>query len=108
MVAPRTRYLYDADGNLTGIVKAPQGQVDPGDHLGRRRSDAARRRYGSTTDYTYDDTGQRAIERGPNGETAFVNPWVTVRNGNEICKHVWAGDDDASADPARRRRVSRR
>jgi RHS repeat-associated protein len=47
----------------------------------------------STTDYTYDGAGQRTIERGPAGETAFVNPWVTVRNTNEIFKHIWASDD---------------
>ncbi len=46
-----------------------------------------------TTDYTYDDSGQRTIERGPAGETVFVNPWVTVRNTNEIYKHIWAGDN---------------
>jgi RHS repeat-associated protein len=47
----------------------------------------------STTEYNYDDSGQRAIERGPAGETATVNPWVTVRNATEIFKHVWAGND---------------
>ena len=46
-----------------------------------------------TTDYNYDDSGQRAIERGPAGETATVNPWVTVRNATEIYKHIWAGND---------------
>ncbi|HQV57079.1 MAG TPA: RHS repeat-associated core domain-containing protein, partial [Ilumatobacteraceae bacterium] len=43
--------------------------------------------------YRYDESGERSIERGPSGETASINPWVTVRNGTEIWKHFWAGND---------------
>jgi RHS repeat-associated protein len=46
-----------------------------------------------STDYTYDDSGQRAIERGPGGETATLNPWATVRNTTDMYKYIWAGDD---------------
>jgi RHS repeat-associated protein len=49
-----------------------------------------------STDYTYDDSGQRAIERGPSGETATLNPWATVRNTTDIYKHIWAGNDRIS------------
>ena len=45
----------------------------------------------SSTEYRYDDSGNRAIERGPAGETAFVNPWVTTRNKNEMFKQIWVG-----------------
>jgi len=85
-------YVYDADGNLTGILDAKGKFIraitwDAADRM-RTVTDGP-----SLTDYNYDDSGQRAIERGPAGETATVNPWVTVRNTTEIFKHVWAGND---------------
>jgi RHS repeat-associated protein len=85
-------FHYDANGNLTGI-KDRKGKFirriewDASDRM-RVVTDGP-----SSTTYQYDDTGQRTIERGPAGETAFINPWVTVRNRNEIFKHIWAGDD---------------
>ena len=89
---PNSPYTYDADGNLTGILDAKGKFIraimwDAADRM-RKVTDGPQ-----TTDYTYDDSGQRAIERGPSGETATLNPWATVRNGAEIFKHVWAGDD---------------
>ncbi|MEE8489591.1 MAG: RHS repeat-associated core domain-containing protein, partial [Acidimicrobiia bacterium] len=36
--------------------------------------------------------GRLAIERGPGGETSFVNRWYTVRNGTVSRKHIFAGD----------------
>jgi len=88
----RDTFHYDANGNLTGIKDRK------GKYIRRIEWDASDRMRvvtdgPSTTTYQYDDTGQRTIERGPAGETAFINPWVTVRNRNEIFKHVWAGDD---------------
>jgi RHS repeat-associated protein len=86
-------YKYDADGNLLGIFELAKGKPirtftwDASDRM-TSISDSN----GSTT-YAYDDNGERRIERGPSGETAFVNPWVTVLNGNVMYKHVWAGDD---------------
>ena len=88
----RDTYEYDANGNLTGIKDRK------GKYIRRIEWDASDRMRvvtdrGSSTTYRYDDTGQRAIERGPAGETAFINSWVTVRNRNEIYKHIWAGGD---------------
>ena len=88
----KTRYAYDANGNLTGILDAK------GKFIRQITWDAADRMRTVTdgpalTDYTYDDSGQRAIERGPAGETATINPWVTVRNGTETWKHVFAAND---------------
>jgi RHS repeat-associated protein len=86
-------WVYDRNGNLTGILEAA-----PDKWVRRLEWDAADRMTmvdddGSTTEYAYDDTGQRTIERGPNGgETAFVNPWVTIRNKNEMFKHVFVDD----------------
>jgi RHS repeat-associated protein len=46
-----------------------------------------------STEYAYDDTGQRTIERGPQSEYATVNPWVMIKSGNIMTKNIWAGDD---------------
>jgi RHS repeat-associated protein len=88
----RDTYHYDANGNLLGLKDSRDRWIrqltwDATDRL-RVVDDAS-----STTTYRYDDTGQRTIERGPQGETAFVNPWVTVRNGTEMFKHVWVGEE---------------
>jgi RHS repeat-associated protein len=85
-------YQYDNDGNLLGIIgpKAkPIRQLtwDLADETTAVNDSA------SITTYAYDDNGERRIERGPSGETAFINPWVTVLNGNVMYKHVWAGND---------------
>ncbi len=96
-----TTYHYDADGNLLGVK-------DDRDRWIRQMTWDASDRMRTVTDgpqvteYKYDDTGQRTIERGPGGETLFVNPWVTIRNTNEMWKHIWAGDGPPQR-PARRR-----
>ncbi|HSB85963.1 MAG TPA: RHS repeat-associated core domain-containing protein, partial [Ilumatobacteraceae bacterium] len=89
---PNNPYFYDADGNFLGLQDAKgkwirQVQWNAADRM-TLVTDGP-----SSTEYNYDDTGQRAIERGPAGETATLNPWVTVRNTTEIYKHIWAGDD---------------
>ena len=48
---------------------------------------------GSTTRYAYDDEGRLAIERGPGGETAFVNQYYTVENGTVAWKDIWAAGE---------------
>jgi RHS repeat-associated protein len=88
----RRTYSWDLDGNFTGWTD---------DKSGQRRTvtwDAADRQVsvadqGSTTRYTYDDQGRLAIQRGPLGETAFVNQWYTVDNGTVAWKQIWVGDD---------------
>ncbi|WP_154402237.1 SpvB/TcaC N-terminal domain-containing protein [Ornithinimicrobium cavernae] len=103
-----TTYHYDANGNLLG-TKDSRGKWireltwDATDRL-TVVNDAS-----NETTFRYDDTGQRMIERGPSGETAFVNPWVTVRNGTEIYKHIWIDEeriatqrDDGGAEELKR------
>jgi RHS repeat-associated protein len=85
-------YRYDADGNFLGLVDAKGKWIrqltwDANDRM-RDINDSS-----SDTTYVYDDNGDSRIERGPNGETAFVNQWVTVLQGNIMYKHIWAGDD---------------
>jgi YD repeat-containing protein len=41
--------------------------------------------------YKYDDQGQRAIKRGPRGETVYVNQFFTDRPGANGTKHIYAG-----------------
>jgi RHS repeat-associated protein len=88
-------FNYDADGELIQIVngtgkKAKIAREITWNWAGRMELVDE---YGETTEYAYDDAGRRVIERGPNGETAFINPWVTVRNGNELTKQIWIDDE---------------
>jgi RHS repeat-associated protein len=81
---------YDADGNQAGWQD---------DRNGTRRSivwDEENRMQslfdnGHEFRFLYDDAGDRVIKRGPQGETVYVNPWMTMRNGTIGTKHVWAG-----------------
>jgi len=83
-------YTYDVDGNLTGWTDDASGQnrTVTWDAEDRVTSVADQ---GSTTTYTYDDQGQLALQRGPQGETAFVNRYYTVLNGTVAWKNYWAG-----------------
>ncbi len=85
-------YTYDADGNLTGWTNDANGQnrTVTWDAEDRATSVADQ---GSTTTYTYDESDQLAIQRGPQGETAFVNRYYTVRNGSVFWKNYWAGPE---------------
>ncbi|MCP4542719.1 MAG: hypothetical protein GY832_36820 [Chloroflexi bacterium] len=85
-------YTYDASGNLTGWTDDNSGQnrTVTWDAEDRVTSVANQ---GSTTRYTYDDEDRLAIERGPSGETSFVNRFYPVRNGSVAWKHFWAGAD---------------
>lgn len=46
---------------------------------------------GHTKTYKYDDAGEQVIKRGPQGETAYVNQFFTMRNREVGTKHVFAG-----------------
>jgi RHS repeat-associated protein len=88
-VGERT-FSYDANGNQTGWTD---------DHNGTRRTivwDEENRvqsiaENGHTITYKYDAAGQRVIKRGPQGETAYVNQYFTVRNGQIGTKHIFVG-----------------
>jgi RHS repeat-associated protein len=84
-------YSWDDNGNMTGWV-------DPAIQDSRTITWDAEDRMvevddsAATTEYTYDDGGTLALERGPDGERSIVNRWYTVRNGSVPWKTVWAGD----------------
>jgi RHS repeat-associated protein len=83
-------FSYDADGNQTGWT---------GDQNGTRRSivwDEENRiqsivENGQPLTFTYNDAGERVTKRGPQGETAYVNPYFTIRDGTDGTKHIYAG-----------------
>ena len=84
-------YSWDANGNMTGWVDPAikDSRIitwDAEDRVVEVDDSAA------TTEYTYDDAGRLGLERGPGGETSFVNRWYTVRNGAVPWKNIWAGD----------------
>jgi RHS repeat-associated protein len=80
-------YTYDANGDQTGS-SGPLGLPDQA----IRYDEENRIRHVSTNglaaDYVYDDSGNRVIKRGPDGETAYVNQYFTVRNGLIATKQV--------------------
>ncbi|MDQ5826171.1 MAG: HNH endonuclease, partial [Chloroflexota bacterium] len=83
-------YTYDANGNQAGWTA---------DTNGTRRNivwDEENRiqslfNNGQQLRYTYDAGGERVLKRGPQGETAYVNPYFTMRNRQIGTKHIWVG-----------------
>lgn len=90
-IANRT-FTYDRDGNQTGWTDDNNGQrrTIAWDEENRLQSLSDN---GRTETYTYDDAGTRVIKRGPQGETVYVNPYFTVRNGQLGTKNVYMGND---------------
>jgi len=84
-------YTFDLNGNLTGWADISNGQnrTVTWDAENRVTSVADQ---GSTTTYTYTDENRLGLQRGPQGETAFVNRYYTVRNANIANKEIWSGD----------------
>jgi RHS repeat-associated protein len=83
-------FTYDADGNQTGFTDDANGQRrtivwDENNHVQSLAEN------GHTMTYKYDDSGERVIKRGPQGETAYVNQWFSIRNGQVGTKNVFVG-----------------
>jgi RHS repeat-associated protein len=83
-------YTYDANGNQTGWTADNNGQrrTIVWDEENRIQSVSDN---GQEETYKYDAGGQRVIKRGPQGETAYVNQYFTVRNGEIGTKQVFVG-----------------
>ncbi len=47
---------------------------------------------GRTSEYKYNDAGERVIKRTEQGETAYVNQFWTIRNKSVGTKHVFVGE----------------
>ena len=83
-------FTYDANGNQTGWTDDVSGQSRTivWDEENRIQSLFDN---GHEKTYKYDDTGERVIKRGPQGETAYVNQFFTMRNRTIGTKHVFVG-----------------
>lgn len=84
-------FSYDANGNQTGWDDLKSGKrrtiVWDDENRVQQISDN-----GQTTAFVYDDSGQRVIKRGKQGETAYINQFWTVRNRSVGTKHIFVGD----------------
>jgi RHS repeat-associated protein len=83
-------YTYDANGNQVGWTHDTNGtrRNIVWDDENRIQSVFDN---GHEKTYKYDDQGQRAIKRGPQGETVYVNQFFTDRPGANGTKHIYAG-----------------
>ena len=83
-------YSYDANGNQTGWEHDQNGtrRTIVWDEENRIQSLFDN---GHEKTYQYDDQGHRVIKRGPQGETAYINQYFTMRNREVGTKHVFVG-----------------
>ena len=84
-------YTYDANGNMTAWTSKTSGakRTITWNEENRVKSIADS---GSTTDFLYDDAGERAVKRGQHGESVYINRFYAVKNGDLGSKHVFAGE----------------
>jgi RHS repeat-associated protein len=88
-------YSYDESGNVIGVVTADMIReitVNAAGQMGAIVDHNPNNTGRKVTSYRYDYNGNLALEIKEQGQTSFVNPWVTVRNGT-MWKHIWAGTD---------------
>jgi RHS repeat-associated protein len=96
-------YRYDANGNQLNWTHDQNGtrREITWDEENRIQAIADN---GRTLRYTYDHAGQRVVKRGPGGETVYVNPFFSIRNGTDGTKHVYAGDRRIVSKPMKQDR----
>ena len=84
-------FTYDSNGNQTGwaTLQSNQNRQITWDEENRVQEISDN---GSTTEFKYDDSGERVIKRSAQGETAYVNQFFTVRNRTSGTKHVFIGE----------------
>ncbi len=83
-------FSYDANGNQLGWDNDDNGtrRTIVWDEENRIQSLFDN---GHEKTYKYDDQGQRIIKRGPQGETVYINQYITMRNREIGTKHVYVG-----------------
>ncbi|MDQ4071014.1 MAG: sugar-binding protein [Actinomycetota bacterium] len=83
-------FTYDLNGNQTGWTHDQNGtrRAIVWDEENRPQSVFDN---GHEKTYKYDDSGERVIKRGPQGETAYVNQYFSIRNREAGTKHVFSG-----------------
>jgi RHS repeat-associated protein len=75
--------LWDSEDRIRAISDGGDAVLDASGEVIAGR--------GRTTEFVYDAGGQRVFKRGAQGETAYVNPYYTLRNGTVATKHVFVG-----------------
>jgi YD repeat-containing protein len=83
-------YKYDANGNLIQRTEDQNGK-QRNIHWTEENRIARILDQGKETIFRYDDAGTRIVKRGKYGETVYVNPNFSIRNGEVASKHVFAG-----------------
>jgi RHS repeat-associated protein len=85
-------YSYDASGNMLTWTHDQNGTRSKleWDDAGRIESIFLN---GHKHAYTYDHAGTRAIKRGPQGETVYVNRYFTIRNSQDGTKYIFVNGD---------------
>ena len=83
-------FSYDANGNQLGWVHDQNGtkRTITWDEENRIQSIFDN---GQEKAYKYNDTGERVIKRGPQGEMVYVNQYFVIRNKEIGTKHVYTG-----------------
>jgi RHS repeat-associated protein len=84
-------YSYDANGNQTGFRGGVLGLQDRDIRYDEENRIQRISTNGLEASYVYDDAGHRVITRAPDGETAYVNQYFTVRNGLIATKQIIVG-----------------
>jgi RHS repeat-associated protein len=83
-------YKYDANGNLIQRTEDQNGK-ERIIHWTEENRIARILDQGKETIFRYDDAGTRIVKRGKYGETVYVDPNFSIRNGEVASKHVFAG-----------------
>ncbi|HKV12820.1 MAG TPA: SpvB/TcaC N-terminal domain-containing protein, partial [Thermoanaerobaculia bacterium] len=81
-------FQYDLNGNPTGWQEDANGTRRTLTWNEENRLSAVADN-GQTTRFLYDSEGTRTNKAGPHGETIYVDPYFTVRNGETGNRHVW-------------------
>ncbi|HET8661435.1 MAG TPA: SpvB/TcaC N-terminal domain-containing protein [Micromonosporaceae bacterium] len=83
-------YSYDPSGCQVGWVDDTNANRRDSvfDEDGRIRSITTN---GQEIAYKYDDSGNRVVKRGPAGETAYVNQYLTIRDRQVAQKDIYVG-----------------
>jgi RHS repeat-associated protein len=83
-------YRYDGNGNLIQRTEDQNGK-QRNIHWTEENRIARILDQGKETIFRYDDAGTRIVKRGKYGETVYVDPNFSIRNGEVASKHVFAG-----------------
>lgn len=83
-------FTYDANGNQLGWADDTNGteRTIIWDEENRIQNILDN---GHEMTYKYNDAGERVIKSGPQGETAYINQFFTIRNREVGTKHIYAG-----------------